>query len=184
MDVYETMRQRRSVRSYRDDPVPDEVITRCLEAARLAPSWRNGQPWRFVVVRDRETIQRLMRANYGAGVANLWLKDAPVVIVACAEPRLSGEKADQSYYLVDVAIALEHLILAATAEGLGTCWIGGFSEEKVRRLLGIPDGIRVVAMTPLGYPAEGKGLYDRLAAVGKRQLSRKALEEIVHYETW
>ena len=184
MDFHETIRRRRSVRKYSDQSVPAEVITRCLEAARLAPSWRNGQPWRFIVVRDRETIQRLVRANWLGGVVNLWLKDVPVVIVACAEARASGDKGDQLYYLVDVAIALEHVVLAATAEGLGTCWIGGFSEDKVRDVLGIPDHIRVVAMTPLGYPADGRGLYDRLAFVGKRHWHRKPLSEIVRYEKW
>ncbi|MDH7486722.1 MAG: nitroreductase family protein [Anaerolineae bacterium] len=184
MDFYETIRRRRSVRRYSDQPVPEEAITRCLEAARLAPSWRNGQPWRFIVVRDRNTIRRLTRANWGAGAINLWLKDAPVLVVACADPRPSGLKGDQPYYLVDVAIALEHLVLAATAEGLGTCWIGGFSEEKVREILGIPPHIRVVAMTPLGYPADEKGLYDRLAVVGKRQTRRLSLQEIVRYEKW
>lgn len=184
MEFYEAVRRRRSVRKYKNDPVPDEVITRCLEAARLAPSWRNGQPWHFVVVRDRQTIARLTRANYGAGVANLWLNDVPVVIVACGEPRLSGKKADQSMYLVDVAAALEHVVLAATAEGLGTCWVGAFSEEKVRAVLGVPDRIRVVALTPLGYPADEKGLYDQLANLGKRQRPRRTLDEIIHYDTW
>lgn len=184
MDFYEAVRRRRSVRKFRDGLVPDEVITRCLEAARLAPSWRNGQPWHFVVVRDRQTIARLTRANYGAGVANLWLNDAPVLVVACAEPERSGKKTDQPMYLVDVAAALEHLVLAATAEGLGTCWVGAFSEEKVRAVLGIPERIRVVALTPLGYPADDKGLYDQLADLGKRQRPRKTLEEIVHYDAW
>jgi len=184
MDFREVIRARRSVRKFRPDPVSDEVLGRCLEAARLAPSWRNGQPWRFVVVRDRETIGRLVRAGWLGGMINLWLRDAPVVVVACADPRPSGSKGDQSYYLVDVAIALEHLVLAATSEGLGTCWIGGFSEEKVREVLSIPELIRVVAMTPLGYPADGVGLYDRLATVGKRQVRRKSLDEIVRYDKW
>jgi len=184
MDINEVFRRRRSVRSYSNQPVPEEAISRCLEAARLAPSWRNGQPWHFIVVRDLETIQKLMRTSSLAGAANLWLKDAPVVLVACAEPRVSGDKDDQPYYLVDVAIALEHAILAATAEGLGTCWIGGFSEDKVREVLSIPQQIRVVAMTPLGYPADGKGMYDRLAKVGMRRLRRRSLEEIVRYEKW
>jgi len=184
MDINEVFRRRRSVRSYSSQPVPEEAIARCLEAARLAPSWRNGQPWHFVVVRDRKTIQKLMRTSSLAGATNLWLKDVPVVLVACAEPRMSGDKDDQPYYLVDVAIALEHAILAATAEGLGTCWIGGFNEDKVREVLSIPQSIRVVAMTPLGYPTGEKGLYDRLAAVGKRRLRRRSLEEIVRYEKW
>jgi nitroreductase len=184
MDLREVFRRRRSVRKYGNRPVPEEAVHRCLEAARLAPSWRNGQPWHFVVVRDKETIRKLTRASSLGGAANLWLKDAPVVLVACGEPSVSGDKDDQPYYLVDVAVALEHAILAATAEGLGTCWIGGFSEDKVREVLAIPPQIRVVAMTPLGYPADQKGLYDRLARVGMRRLRRRSLEEIVRYEKW
>jgi nitroreductase len=184
MDIHDVFRRRRSVRKYRKQPVPPEAVERCLEAARLAPSWRNGQPWHFIIVREQEAIQQLVRAGWLGGAINLWLKDVPLIVVACADPRPSGQKGDQPYYLVDVAIALEHLVLAATAEGLGTCWIGGFNEEKVREVLDIPNRIRVVAMTPLGYPADGKGLYDRLAAVGKRRLRRKSLEENTRYEKW
>jgi len=184
MDLHEVILRRRSVRKYSPQPVPEQSLDRCLEAARLAPSWRNGQPWHFIVVRDRQLIHGVTRANYLLGAVNPWLKDAPLIIVACADPGPSGDKGDQPYYLVDVAIALEHLVLAATAEGLGTCWIGGFSEEKVRTVLGIPGHIRVVAMTPLGYPADGRGLYDRLATLGKRMVRRKTLAEIVHYDGW
>jgi nitroreductase len=184
MDIYETIQRRRSVRKYSQRPVPAEAITRCLEAARLSPSWRHGQPWHFVLVRDVETIRRLVTTGWLAGAANRWMMDAPVVLVACADPRPSGVKGDQSYYLVDVAIAVEHFILAATAEGLGTCWIGGFDETRVRAVLAIPDHIRVVAMTPVGYPADEPGLYDRVAAAGKRLLRRKPLEEIVHHDRW
>ncbi|MGC8839425.1 MAG: nitroreductase family protein [Anaerolineae bacterium] len=184
MDLYEAIYRRRSVRRYADAPVEEAKLLRILEAARLAPSWRNGQCWRFVVVRDRETIRRLAREQPLGYQINRWLQSAPVVVVACADPRASGRREDQDFYLVDVAIALEHLVLAATAEGLGTCWIGALDEGNIRRILGIPEHIRVVAMTPVGYPAEDPGWFDRAVrtAVGSRR--RKPLEEIVHWDRW
>jgi nitroreductase len=109
---------------------------KCLEAARVAPSWANKQCWHFIVVREREKIEKL------SPMINFWLKDAPAVIVACGDPSKSGFKNEQHYYLVDVAIALEHFVLAATNDGLGTCRIGAFGEETVKTLLGIPREIK------------------------------------------
>lgn len=184
MDLFEAIRRRRSVRRYADTPVDEAVLLRILEAARLAPSWRNGQCWRFVVVRDRQTIQRLAREQPLRTQINRWLQGAPVVVVACADPLASGRRGDQDFYLVDVGIALEHLVLAATAEGLGTCWIGALDEESVRRILGIPGYIRVVAMTPVGYPAEDPGWFDRAVKAVARSKRRKPLEAIVHWDRW
>ncbi|MGQ9714951.1 MAG: nitroreductase family protein [Anaerolineae bacterium] len=184
MDLYEAIRRRRSVRRYADTPVEEAKLLRILEAARLAPSWRNGQCWRFVVVRERETIRRLAREQPLGYQINRWLERAPVVVVACADPRASGRRGDQDFYLVDVAIALEHLVLAATAEGLGTCWIGALDEESIRRTLGIPDSIRVVAMTPVGYPAEDPGWFDRAVKAVARSKRRRPLPEIVHWDRW
>lgn len=184
MDLYDAIRLRHSVRRYADTPVDEATLLRILEAARLAPSWRNGQCWRFVVVRDRRTIQRLAREQPLGYQINRWLQGAPVVVVACADPRASGRRGDQDFYLVDVAIALEHLVLAATAEGLGTCWIGALDEESIRRILGIPPHIRVVAMTPVGYPAEEPGWFDRAVKTVARSKRRKPLAEIVHWDRW
>lgn len=178
MDFYETVYRRCSVRSYRPDPVPQEVVQRILEAARWAPSWTNKQCWHFIVVSERGQVQRLRKAGR--------LYAAPMYIVACGDPSLSGLKDGKPYYLVDVAIALEHLILAATAEGLGTCWIGFFSEERVKEVLGIPGHIRVVALTPLGYPSEDlKGkVFDTVLKVAVKRGQRKPLNQIVHKERW
>ena len=184
MDLYEAIRRRRSVRRYADTPVEEATLLRILEAARLAPSWRNGQCWRFVVVREKETIRRLAREQPLGYQINRWLESAPVVVVACADPRFSGRRGDQDFYLVDVAIALEHLVLAATAEGLGTCWIGALDEGSIRRTLGIPGHIRVVAMTPVGYPAEDPGWFDRAVKAVARSKHRKPLEAIVHWDRW
>ncbi|NLE75296.1 MAG: nitroreductase [Chloroflexi bacterium] len=181
---YETVRQRHSMRRFAPRPVEDEKLLRILEAARLAPSWRNGQCWRFLVVREPELIARLAKEQPLGYQINRWLSQAPLVLVACGDPAESGRREDQDFYLVDVAIAMEHAVLAATAEGLGTCWIGAMNEERVRQILEIPANIRVVALTPMGYPAEGSDWYGRAVKALAGSLQRKSLSEIVHWDRW
>ncbi len=143
----EVVRKRKSVRRYRPDPVPEEDVAYVLEAARLAPSWANKQCWRYVVVTDPELRKKISLRDATAA--------APVIVVACADPSLSGDRNGKPYYMLDVGIGMEHLVLAATERGLGTCWLGGqFDEATVKAALGVPEGWRVVAMTPLGYPDE------------------------------
>ncbi len=168
MEFYDVIRTRRSIRSYKPDPIPEDVLRRVLEAARIAPSGSNRQPWKFIVVRDEEVKRRLVEACHNQS----FIAEAPVVIVACGyniHYNRGGYMGDMSM-LVDVAIAFTHLILAARAEGLGTCWIGSFDNEAVKRILNIPDDVNVVALTPLGYP-KGEGFSE--------PGSRKSLEEIV-----
>ena len=184
MEFFEVVARRHSVRTYTADPVPDDLITRCLEAARLAPSWRNNQCWRFVVVRDHAVIDRIAGLRVYGYPINSWLRSAPTVIVACAKPSESGKHADLPYWAVDTAIAMEHIVLAATALGLGTCWVGGFDEQDLRRLIGAPDQIRVVAYTPLGYPAGQEGLMGRAVKTVAHSHARKSLEKTVFYERW
>jgi len=167
MEFMEVVRQRRSVRKYKPDPIPQAKIDYVLEAARLAPSWANGQCWVFIVVTDPKVKHELAEAG------NEWIESAPVIITACAEPKQSGAKGDQGYYLLDIGIAMEHLVLAATDQGLGTCWIGWFDEKKARKALGAPEGMRVVATTPLGYPDETP-----------EPRPRKTLSEIVRKDRW
>ena len=169
MTVHEAIQNRFSVRAYLDKPVEAEKLARVLEAARLAPSAGNRQEWRFVVVQDAETRNQLMEAANGQA----FVGQAPVVIAACAEGEQHVMTCGQLSYPIDVAIALEHVALAATEEGLGTCWIGAFKEDEVKKVLGIPEGVRVVEIMPLGYPAG--------AAPAKR---RAGLEEIVKWEKW
>lgn len=150
MDFYDVIRTRRSIRSYKPDPMPEEVLNRVLEAVRIAPSGSNRQPWRFIIVRDEELKKRMVAA---CGNQN-FIAEAPVIIVACGHNihyNRGGYMEDMSM-LVDVTIAFTHLILAARAEGLGTCWIGAFNNEEVRKLLNTPRDVNVVAITPLGYP--------------------------------
>ncbi|WP_027714564.1 nitroreductase family protein [Desulfuromonas sp. TF] len=184
MDVMEAIRTRRSIRKFKNKPVEEEKLRMVLEAARLAPSWANLQCWRFVVVKNPEVRGKISNLSYveaffapkgyKTNPAKKALAEAPVVIVACADSELSGELGEQHYYLTDIGIAAENLMLAAHAQGLGTVFVGVFDEEKVRDLLGIPATIRIVGLFPLGYP-EGEN---------KEGPSRKPLEEIVFEEKW
>lgn len=148
MDFYDVVKNRKSVRSYKPDRVPEDVLLRVLEATRLAPSWANKQCWRYVIVDDPEVMARTsaMAKSFGA----------PMMVVVCGDPAESGQRDGKDYYLVDVAISMEHLVLAAAAEGLGTCWVAGrIDEAGLKRELGIPDNLHVVATTPLGFPSDG-----------------------------
>ena len=144
MDFYETVGMRRSIRSFAKDPIPREILDRVLEAAREAPSANNLLPWKLVVVSEPGK-----RAALASGIYGKFLADAPVVLAACGDAKASPE-----WYKVDTAIALEHVVLAATAEGLGSCWVGSFDKAGAMELLGIPAGYDLVALMALGYPRE------------------------------
>jgi nitroreductase len=178
MDFMDVVRTRKSTRSYMDKDVEEEKLNQILEAARLAPSWANKQCWKYIIVNEKGKIQEL-----AAGLINSWMKNSKVVVVACADPKKSGSKNGMDYYLVDVAISMEHLVLAATNLGLGTCWIGGFDEKKVKKILNIPEKIKVVAMTPVGYPSTEK-VRDKITRKIIRSDTRKSLEEMIHYNSW
>ncbi len=166
MDFYDVIQRRRSVRAYRKDPVEDEKLERVLNAARVAPSAANRQPVHLYVVRS-EALRAKMLEVYG----QQWFVDAPVIICACALTSRAWVRGDgKSYADVDVAIAMDHLILAAEAEGLGTCWIGAFKADKARAALNLPKDQEPVAMTPLGY-----------AAGPPRPTVRKPLDEMIEY---
>jgi len=168
MDIIE---KRKSIRSYKPQEVSEEDLNYVLEAFRKAPSAKNLQPWKLIVVKDRKKINDLAIACNN----QTFLTQAPVLIVACAlEDEAYGKMGGyMNSFPVDIGIALEHLILAATERGLGTCWIGAFNEKMVKDVLDIPDNVRVVALTPLGYPAE-EG----------RLRGRKSLSEIVCYDRY
>ena len=175
MTVMEAIRLRKSVRSYKQEngepkPVEDEKLNAVLEAARLAPSASNRQEWRFVVVRDAAMRRQL------AAAANdqTFVGQAPVVLACCAETDNHRMSCGQLCYPIDLAIAIDHVTLAAVELGLGTCWIGAFKEEKGKQLLGIPNDVRVVQLLPLGYPADP----------GPKEKSRKPLEDLVRRDRW
>jgi len=170
MDVFEAIAVRKSVRAFLDKPVGEESLEKILDAARGAPSARNAQEWRFVVVRDRAVRERIA----SEAARQPFIGTAGVLLACCAVTDGRIMRCGQPAYPIDVAIAMDHLSLAAAALGLGTCWIGSFDEAVVRQILGIDPGVRVVQLMPLGWPADP-------SPVPK---SRLRLEEIVRRERW
>ncbi len=169
MDFFDVVENRYSCRAYLDRPVEDEKLEKIMEAARLAPSASNRQEWRFIAVTDSEKRKKL------AAIAHdqQFVGEAPAVIAACAVTDNHIMSCGQPCYPIDVAIALEHVALAATALGLATCWIGAFKEEPAKKLLGVPADVRIVELMPLGYPA------DKI-----RPKSRLSLDEVFIREKW
>ncbi len=169
MSFIEIARKRYSARAYKSIPVEDEKLQKVLEAARLAPTACNLQPFRLIVIHTKGRGEELRRI-YGAR----WFVQAPIVICICGIPSQSWVRRDgKNYCDVDVTIAMDHLILAAADLGLGTCWVGAFNPEEARSILGLPDDVEPIAFTPLGYPDDRPG-YKR----------RKSMDELVRYEHW
>ncbi|MBI4181247.1 MAG: nitroreductase family protein [Chloroflexi bacterium] len=170
MDFSKLVQERYSVRAYKSDAVADDKLEQVLEAARLAPTAANRQPFRLIVIHTagkEEELKRIYNRD--------WFVQAPLVICACKLPVQGWVRRQDSknYDEVDVAIAMTHLILAATDLGLGTCWIGAFDPAVARQVLGLPDDAEPIVFTPLGYPNDEP-----------KPKKRKALTEIVHYEHW
>jgi nitroreductase len=169
MNVLDSIRNRRSVREFAPHEVPDEILERMKEALRLAPSACNYQPWKFVLVRDESLRQQIAEACH----RQRFIAEAPVIVVGVGFPEQAYKRmgGHGNSVELDIAIALDHLTLAAAAEGLGTCWIGAFEEERVKKLINAPKGCRVVALVPLGYPARpnllGPGAEDRRKLPGE-----------------
>ncbi len=169
MEFSELIKTRYSVRAYKTDPIADEVLGKVLDAARLAPTAANRQAFQIIVVHTEGAADKLLEI-YG----QKWFVQPPIVICACGVPGDNWVRSDARNYVdVDVAIVMDHLILAAANEGLGTCWIGAFDPSAARRVLGLPSDVEPLAFTPLGYPA------DRL-----REKKRKTIEDLVRYEKW
>jgi len=168
MDVAQAIRNRYSCRSYHDKPLEQDKLRAVLETARLAPSAKNLQDWRFVVVTDGQTKKKV------AAAANnqTFIETAGAVVVACT---VSDHvmRCGQAVGPIDVAIALEHMCLQATELGLATCWIGSFYPDKIRKIVGIPDGVIIVALLALGYPADTP-----------KQSRRETIDQIVSFENW
>jgi len=169
MDVFEAIESRYSVRGYKPEPVSDELLTKVLEAGRRAPTAANRQPIRIIVVHVKGREEELTRV-YGRP----WLLQAPLVLAVVAVPGEAWRRMDDKPYdEVDATIVMDHLVLAATALGLGTCWIAAFDPDAAREVFGLPDDVELVAITPLGHPAKASA-----------NTPRKPLEELVRYERW
>ena len=186
MEILEAIRTRRSIRRYKASSIDKKTIELVLEAARWAPSWANTQCWRFVVVQDGKIKSELVKVLSTNNPATDAVREAPVVIVACAElgkagyrrgePGKPGEPSTDKgdgWYMFDVALAMQNLVLAAHSLGLGTVHVGQFDARKAAEILGVPEGVCVVEMTPLGYP-------DQEAEV----TTRKELAEIVYHDKY
>jgi nitroreductase len=169
VNLFELIAARYSVRAYKPDPVPDALLAQVLEAARLAPTADNRQPFMLIVLRTAGRQTELKRV-YNRD----WFVGAPLVIAACGLPGQAWVRRDGKNYMdVDVTIALDHLILAATDLGLGTCWVAAFDPAAAREVLCLPDTAEPIAFTPLGYPADDL-----------RPKERKPLADLVRYKHW
>jgi nitroreductase len=169
MDFEELIRHRYSVRAYMPDPVEEDKLLQILEAARLAPTAANRQPFQLIVIHTEGR-----KAELGQIYQREWFTQAPLLICAVGVPRLSWVRGDNRRYLdVDVAIVMDHLILAAANLGLGTCWVAAFNAVVARKILHLPDDVEPLIFTPLGYPADQPEMKER-----------KPLMELVRYETW
>ncbi len=172
MNLFEAIAKRHSVRSYKDKPVEREKLDTIFNSVRMAPSARNAQEWRFILVTDDE-----LRMKVAAAGGQPFLKQCPVIVVACAQTDGRAMRCGEKAYPIDLAIAIDHLTLAATAMGLGTCWIGSFEAPPVREALGIPETIPIVALIALGYADDG----EHATTVGKQRL---AMAEIFRENHW
>ena len=169
MDFTNLTQKRYSVRAYKSDPVEEDTLQQVLEAARLAPTAANRQPFQLVVIHTSGRQADLKRLYHRE-----WFTQAPLVIGVCALPEAAWVRRDgKNYADVDATIAMDHLILAATDLGLGTCWVAAFDPIAARELLQLPDGVEPIAFTPLGYPADQW-----------KPKERKPLVELVRYERW
>ncbi len=168
MELYEAIKKRKSVRSYEITPIPDDVLMRVLEAGRVAPSASNAQPWHFIVVKSLEKRAILSKRLFAR-----FLVESPIVLVGC------GDR-EKRFHVVDVSIAMQQMVLSATVEGLGTCWIGDFDDKVVHDLFKIPEKYDVVCLLAMGYSHERLDLSSKLI----RARTRKTMEKIVSYEEY
>ncbi len=174
MDIYSAIHDRRSVRKFKSDAISQETLESILEAARVAPSWANKQCWRYILVESDNVKDEIYSALPEKNPGTKTIKQAPYTVVLCADPEASGKAGSREYYMLDAGISMQQLMLAAHAEGLGTCWIAWIDDEqKIREALNLPEEIQLIALSPLGYP-------DKNA----KPTPRKELSEIVYKDQW
>lgn len=173
MELFEVIKKRRSIRSYKKQELPQEIVNQIVDAARLAPSAGNSQSWAFVIVKKEEAKLALAQAAFG----QRWLGGAAIVIVVCADLKRAEESYGQRgkilYAIQDTSAAIENILLAASALGLGACWMGAFREEEIRKIINASMDMKPVALIPIGYPSESPNAR-----------SRRPLSEVVFEETF
>lgn len=173
MEFFEVIKNRRSIRSFKNQALPPEVINQLVDAARMAPSAGNAQSWAFVLATERKTKQALAAAAFN----QKWLEEAAAVFVVCADMNRAEESYNERgrtlYCIQDTSAAVENILLAATALGLGACWMGAFHEGEIAKVVNAPSGMRPVALIPVGVPYESP-----------RARSRRPADEVVHRETF
>ena len=173
------LEKRTSVRSYDSRTIDKKDIIAICEAARLAPSACNSQTWRFIAVTDRQSIRKICHEAMRRFIPNRWIEQVPLLIIGCSQldiiaNRIGSRVTGIEYYQIDLGIAMEHMVLKATELGLGTCWIGWFNEEKLKKILNIPKKIKVSAMLAIGYPKEEPS----------KKRSRKPINKILFSDKW
>jgi len=179
MNLTEIIAQRVSCRAYKTDPVPQEHLLQILEAARFAPSACNQQPWRFAVVQDADLRRRIVQDGFLPGIEMTWALNAPVLVVIGMETsflthRLGAQVSGVDYPWIDIGIAGEHLVLAATELGLGTCWIGWIKQRRIAKIVGWPRSVKPAVVITVGYPDASE---TRLPPA----LRRKPLDSLVNW---
>ena len=177
MEFMDVLKLRHSCRNYSDKEIDPEILEEIFEAGRTAPSAQNRQPWRFIVISDRALIKKVAFHSI-VGASNFFIKNAHIVIVACADTRSSLKFNGQEYYLVDVAIAFQQMMLAAWNRGVGSCWLAAFDEGLLKKLLDLPEHFRIVGLSPFGYP-EDKNLYSKIISFVAKSGKRKERSEVI-----
>lgn len=174
MQFYDVIKNRQSIKNFKDSPINPEKLARIINAAMMSPSWENKTSYKFILVDEKKELEQLSKSimNKDNSAAQSIL-EAPMTVVVVADPTASGEVENKEYYLVDSAIAMEHFILSATNEGYGTCWIAAIDEDIIKKTLSIPQSFKVVAITPIGEIAESKEHYDK-----------KDIKDFVFLNTW
>lgn len=157
MDIMKVIHERQSIRKYREEDIPEEILIEIVEAARRSPSWANTQTWRFIIVKDKGIKEELSKTLSEKNPAKEAIRKAPVVLCLVSQKGVAGfsrgipRTSKGDYYMFDAGIAMEHVVLAAWNFGLGTCHVGAFNHEEAERILGVPESFTIVAMTPIGY---------------------------------
>ncbi|TCK88012.1 nitroreductase [Natranaerovirga hydrolytica] len=173
MDFLELAKRRYSVRKYQDKEVEKEKLLNIVEAARIAPSAVNFQPWHFIIINDKEMIEKISQVY-----SKSWFSKAPAIIVACSDHSISWRRSDgKDYSDVDLGIAIDHMTLAATELGLGTCWVCAFNSYQCHTLLELPRSMEVVALLPVGYPLNESD-------IERHQTQRKTINEIISWNKY